>query len=57
MIKIDKGLKIYLSILIVSWILIIVYLIHFENKNQIERQLESYPYNHSQITDSTLKSK
>lgn len=57
MIKMDKGLKLYLSILIVSWILIIFYLIHFENENQIERQLESYPYNHSQITDSTLKNK
>lgn len=52
--QLDKDIKIYLSILIISWIFIIFYLISITEDEKI---IESYPYNHSEITDSTLKQK
>lgn len=52
--QLDKDIKIYLSILIISWIFIIFYLISITEDKKI---IESYPYNHSEITDSTLKQK
>lgn len=58
--KIDGGLKKYLLTLTFSWVLIIGYLIYSETKiknndQKIKKELESYPFNHSKITDSTLK--
>lgn len=52
--KLDKNLKIYLSILIISWIIIIFYFVKYEMENDVQKQLKTYPYNHSKITDSTL---
>lgn len=57
--KLDNGLKIYLSILLASWVTIIIFLVNYENQYHIQEQiikkeLDSYPINHSQITDSTL---
>jgi hypothetical protein len=54
----DRGLKIYMTVLILSWFVIIAYLIHYENTHGddfYKKELESYPYDHSKITDSTLK--
>jgi hypothetical protein len=55
--KLDKNLKIYLSILILSWVIIVWYLLNLEKEKFIKNELKSYPYEHSQITDSTLKTK
>lgn len=55
--KIDKDIIIYLSILISSWVVIIIYLVHYEMNKQdevIKDELKYYPINHSEITDSTL---
>ena len=52
--KIDKNLFIYLTILVVSWIIIIYYLIKYPSDSFIIEQQKTYPYNHSKITDSTL---
>ena len=54
----DRGFKIYMTVLILSWIIIISYLIQYENTHGddlYKKELESYPYDHSKITDSTLK--
>jgi hypothetical protein len=53
--KLDNNLIIYLSVLIISWIIIVWYIIKLENEKSIKKELESYPFEHSQITDSTLK--
>lgn len=53
--NLDSNLKIYLGILIISWIVIAGYLIYIENENDVQNTLKSYPYEHSKITDSTLK--
>jgi hypothetical protein len=60
--KLDDGLKIYLSILLASWVTIIIYLVNYENQNHIQeefikKELDSYPTNHSQISDSTLNAR
>lgn len=58
-------MKIYLSILILSWVLIIWYLVEnpvdprtdvvpADSTEFYKKQLEYYPYDHSKITDSTL---
>jgi len=56
--KLDKTIKIYLAILILSWIIITVLLVRTETGNPddfYKKELKSYPYDHSKITDSTLK--
>jgi uncharacterized membrane protein len=53
--KLDKNLIIYLAVLVISWILIIFYLIKNPKPSMFDESLETYPYEHSQITDSTLK--
>jgi len=58
--KLDKTMKIYLAILILSWIIITVLLVRTETGNEddfYKKELKSYPYDHSKITDSTLKTK
>jgi hypothetical protein len=55
--KLDNNLIIYLSVLIISWVIIVWYIINLENEKYIKKELESYPFEHSQITDSTLKTK
>jgi hypothetical protein len=52
--NLDTDVKIYLMILTLSWVLIIVYMVYESKETEIKNNLKSYPYNHSQITDSTL---
>lgn len=52
--KIDSGMITYLMILIVSWVIIIVYFMYLDSDTKMKKELESYPYEHSKITDSTL---
>ena len=53
--KLDKKLMIYLLVLLVSWMVIIYYLVNTKPEQPIEQSLKNYPYEHSKITDSTLK--
>lgn len=55
--KTDTNLRIYLSILIISWVVIIFYLMYISKHEENIKSIETYPYNHSEITDSTLKQK
>lgn len=55
--QLDTDIKIYLSVLIISWTAIIFYLVSITEDEKIMKSIESYPYEHSQITDSTLKQK
>lgn len=54
--RLDKNLVIYISTLILSWIIIIYYLVVYldkPNDEQIKKELETYPYNHSEIKDTS----
>lgn len=53
--KLDGGVLIYLAVLVLSWVIIVYYLVHLEREKVIKEELKSYPYEHSRITDSTLK--
>jgi hypothetical protein len=55
--KLDKNLKLYLSFLILCWVVIVYYMIFHLKINdptdeQIKKELKTYPYNHSQIKDT-----
>ena len=54
---IDTNLRIYLSVLVLSWVVIIIYLLTIKKEESMENQLETYPYEHSKITDSTLNAR
>ena len=51
----DGGALIYLAILVLSWVVIIYYLVYIEREETIKKELKTYPFEHSRITDSTLK--
>ena len=53
--KLDGGALIYLAILVLSWVVIIYYLVYIERDETIKKELKTYPFEHSRITDSTLK--
>ena len=53
--KLDGGALIYLAILVLSWVVIIYYLVYIEREETIKKELKTYPFEHSRITDSTLK--
>lgn len=56
MTKFDRGLRLYLLVLVLSWIIITVYLINYENTHKddfYKKELESYPFDHSEIKDTT----
>ncbi len=55
--KLDGGMLTYLTILILSWVVIIIYILSLNQDDMIKKELESYPFDHSQITDTTLKKK
>ena len=53
--KLDGGALIYLAVIVLSWVIIIYYLVYLEREETIKEELKTYPYEHSRITDSTLK--
>ena len=53
--KLDGGALIYLAILVLSWVVIVYYLVYLEREETIKEELKTYPFEHSRITDSTIK--
>lgn len=54
--RLDKNLVIYTLVSVLSWIAIFYYMVFYldkPNDEQIKKELETYPFNHSEIKDTT----